>query len=333
MALNQFRAVIYQHETYFCLMGEQILISICIPAYNRVHFLKRLLDSISIQSFHNFEVIITDDSPGQDVCEVAKSHPISSKIRYFKNPVQLGTPENWNEGLRKATGDWIKIMHDDDWFSNADSLKEFAGHIRKTGDELIFSAYTNVYPNGTKKNITLTGFYLNRLKKSPDSLFASNRIGPPSVVLFKKNSSLYFDNRMKWLVDIDFYITYLKNCQGLIYIKQPLVQVGISESQVTQMSFGNPDIEIPERKQLFEKLGANSIRYLPVYDQWWRFIRNFRISNEKQLNQNDSELHLPNPIISMIRVQNRIPPGLLKIGVFSKSFMLVHYIYTRLRFS
>ena len=56
---------------------------------------------------------------------VAKSHPISSKIRYFKNADQLGTPENWNEGLRKASGDWIKIMHDDDWFTGPESLHIF----------------------------------------------------------------------------------------------------------------------------------------------------------------------------------------------------------------
>ena len=44
-------------------MAEPILISICIPAYKHPDFLKRLLDSISIQSFRDFEVIISDDSP------------------------------------------------------------------------------------------------------------------------------------------------------------------------------------------------------------------------------------------------------------------------------
>ena len=42
-------------------MAEPSLISICIPAYKHPDFLKRLLDSISIQSFKNFEVIISDD--------------------------------------------------------------------------------------------------------------------------------------------------------------------------------------------------------------------------------------------------------------------------------
>ncbi len=37
------------------------LFSICIPAYNRVHHLETLLDSILIQSFHDFEIVICED--------------------------------------------------------------------------------------------------------------------------------------------------------------------------------------------------------------------------------------------------------------------------------
>ena len=42
------------------------LISICIPTYNRPKLLGLLLDSILIQSYQNFEIIITDNSEGMD---------------------------------------------------------------------------------------------------------------------------------------------------------------------------------------------------------------------------------------------------------------------------
>jgi glycosyltransferase involved in cell wall biosynthesis len=332
LALREFKPAIYQHETYFCLMEEQIFVSICIPAYSRVQFLQRLLDSISLQSFSNFEVVITDDSPGNEVFELSKSHPLGSKIRYFKNPVSLGSPENWNEALRKSAGEWIKIMHDDDWFTHAGSLEEFVRNINNENVQFVFSSYTNVYPDGHKKHVHLNRFYVNRLMEKPELLFASNRIGPPSAVLFKKMDSVYFDQRMKWLVDIDFYIAYLKKYPGFVYIDRPLVQIGISQSQVTQISFGNPEIEIPERKLLFEKLGEKALRYLPVYDEWWRFIRNFKISDVRQLNPDRSLPTIPKPLASMVRFQNNIPMGMLKIGIFSKSLMFAHYLYSRLRF-
>ena len=50
------------------------LISICIPAYNRTTYLKRLFESIVDQVFKDFEVIVSDDSPNdsvKDLCAVS----------------------------------------------------------------------------------------------------------------------------------------------------------------------------------------------------------------------------------------------------------------------
>jgi len=97
-------------------------ISICIPTYKRIQYLKRLLNSIAIQNFKDFEVIITDDSPSGDVNDLCDRYKNKIQINYYKNPAPLGTPENWNESIRHAKGEWIKLMHDDDWFANEDSL-------------------------------------------------------------------------------------------------------------------------------------------------------------------------------------------------------------------
>src|SRR5664279_4050459 len=142
-------------------MDDALFISICIPAYQRTEFLKRLLDSISAQVYPHFEVVITDDSPGNEVQELVEKHPIRPKVRYFKNNMKLGTPENWNESMRRAKSDWIKIMHDDDWFSEPGSLGDFADHVRKGKSAFYFSAYSNVYPDKTTKQINITYRILN----------------------------------------------------------------------------------------------------------------------------------------------------------------------------
>ncbi|HUZ60328.1 MAG TPA: glycosyltransferase, partial [Hanamia sp.] len=86
------------------------LISICIPAYKHVDYLKKLLDSVSIQTFKDFEVVITDDSPDDGVKQLLETFPTTNNIRYYKNSKALGTPENWNEAIRKSEGTWIKLM-------------------------------------------------------------------------------------------------------------------------------------------------------------------------------------------------------------------------------
>ena len=86
-------------------------LSICIPAYKNTTHLERLLESVKQQSFCDFEVVITDDSPDDTVQQLVSTFANSLPIRYFRNQQQLGTPENWNESIRHANGKWIKIMH------------------------------------------------------------------------------------------------------------------------------------------------------------------------------------------------------------------------------
>jgi glycosyltransferase involved in cell wall biosynthesis len=306
-------------------MDETPFISICIPAFQRITYLRRLLDSIEIQSFRDFETVISDDSPGSEVQELIQNHALKPKIRYFRNKETLGSPENWNEGIRNSRAGWIKIMHDDDWFSGPGSLLAFADAIRSKNARFYFSAYTNVEPDGKSGKIRINNFQLNVLKKLPESLMAANRIGPPSVVIFKKEDSLYFDRRMQWLVDIDFYIRYLKKYPTVEYIPQNLVQIGISASQVTRRSFGNPGIEIPERFLLGEKLNYSAIRHISVFDSWWRFMRNLSIRNLEQIKRSGYHGKIPEFITEMMMAQQKIPVTLLKRGVFSKIFMLLHY--------
>src|SRR5215213_9554314 len=101
---------------------SQHFISICIPAFKRVEYLARLLDSVKKQRFRDFEVIITDDSPAEEVRNLAEKYRYDFELKYSKNASPLGTPENWNAAIRQARGEWIKLMHDDDWFRNEDSL-------------------------------------------------------------------------------------------------------------------------------------------------------------------------------------------------------------------
>ncbi len=88
---------------------------------------------------------------------------------------------------------------------------------------------------------------------------------------------------MQWLVDIDFYIRYLKKYPPAGIYSKNLVQIGISESQVTRSSFGNPEIEIPERFMLGEKLEMISTQQFPIFDSWWRFLRNLSIRDIEQI--------------------------------------------------
>ena len=300
-----------------------MLISICIPAYKRTAYLRRLLDSIAIQNFKDFEVIVSDDSPDNSVQLVCDEYANRFKLVYYKNAVALGTPANWNFGISKAGGEWIKLMHDDDWFADENALAQFAKYTDK--NKFIFSAYTNHFENGITKTMYLRPFWSKKIIKEPAVLIAENVIGPPSVTLIHRSIKEQYDERLPWRVDIEFYYRVLQQTKDYTYINQPLINVGISESQVTQSCIYKPEVELPEGYILLKKQSARPLKNMLVYDAWWRLLRNMNITTINQLEQYGNK-NWPKVIINMVNDLAKAPRSLLNKGAFSKMLMTVSYL-------
>ncbi len=303
-----------------------VFISICIPAYKRVEFLERLLDSIAIQSYKDFEVIVSDDSPTNDVSDLCEKYKGYFQLNYHKNVSALGTPENWNEAIRRANGKWIKLMHDDDWFSTSESLNKFAAAAMQNKANFIFSGYTNVELNSNKQNAYLMGWFERYLfKKSPVNLLKKNFIGHPSTTLIENNLENWYDSELKWVVDIEFYIRVLENKSSYHYIPETLANLGIGSEQVTATAFRNPNVEIPENIELLKKIKPAALKKIFAYDYYWRFIRNLSIRDISIVRKYYNDLEVPVLLQKMIKQQSCIPVKIIKIGFFSKITMLATY--------
>ncbi len=308
-------------------MSNLPLISICIPAYKRIKFLQRLFDSIAIQTFKDYEVIITDDSPDEVVATFVNNYSGIEQIHYFRNLTTLGTPENWNESIRKASGTWIKLMHDDDWFADANSLQTFyEATINNSQHSFIFSGHNNIKEGKNfKKEILLnaTGNFL--LKQSPLNLFKKQFIGNPSCTLIRRDINVFYDSRFQWVVDFEFYVRCLLKVKKYYYINLPMVNVGINDEQVTNYTFRKPQIEIPENHIMAEKLGFHILRNIFVYDYYWRMYRNLGIKNIQDIKQyHAGSIH---PLLAqMVNAQDKIPVVILRRGIFSKMFMSFNYL-------
>ncbi|MGC4231685.1 MAG: glycosyltransferase family 2 protein [Niabella sp.] len=301
-------------------------ISICIPAYQRPQYLKRLLDSIRVQSFADFEVIITDDSPDDSVHQLFHEYADIPSLYYHKNPRPLGTPANWNAAIALAKGQWIKLMHDDDWFMDTGSLQQFADAAKKNDGAFIFSAFINKYENsGIEKIHFPEKFRLKQLKKHPGSILSKNIIGHPSTTLYPNDGKCLYDEKLKWLVDVEMYIRRLDSSR-FVYIKKTLVALGMSDSQVTAQVKMAPEVEIPEHLYFLKKTGVHILKNIMAYDYFWRFIRNFNVTTPAYFKQYDKENTAPEIISRMINAQNKIPKPLLRTGVISKLLMLLHYL-------
>lgn len=113
------------------------LISIIVTYYNKIEFIKDTLESISSQSFKNFEVLIIYDQKNSDHYHYIKSL-IQSDSRFIllDNKNNFGVSYSRNIGITAAKGDYICFLDADDLW-DIDKLNIQLSFMKK--NNLLFS--------------------------------------------------------------------------------------------------------------------------------------------------------------------------------------------------
>jgi Glycosyltransferases involved in cell wall biogenesis len=231
-------------------------VSICIPAYLQKDLLLRTLDSVFAQDYTDFEVIVTDDSPDRNIEEALRAHANGAKVTYVRNRERMGSPANWNEAVRLAKGEYVKILHHDDWFNSKASLGAYVAALDgDRGSDFAFSAArVHDVSTGNVYLHTANARQLRDLRRHPGSLFQGNFIGAPSATIFRRKSFVPFDTNLKWVVDMDFYLQMLFRNPQFCFLPEPLVcTTAGSPHQVTTECAGDKGVVLFEWLYLYCK--------------------------------------------------------------------------------
>ncbi len=101
-----------------------VKVSICIPTYTRLAYLKELVASCLSQTYSHFEICISQDiTPNgliSEINEYCKALEINNPdlIKYKAQNTNLGLAGNWNALVDMAQGEFIFIPGDDDLISS-----------------------------------------------------------------------------------------------------------------------------------------------------------------------------------------------------------------------
>lgn len=99
-------------------------ISIIIPTYNRANYLAKAIQCCLRQQ-GNFEIIISDNCSTDNTTDIVRPFLSDLRIRYFRNERNLGMMGNWKKCIYEhCRADWFVLMSDDDYFTDADYLKD-----------------------------------------------------------------------------------------------------------------------------------------------------------------------------------------------------------------
>lgn len=124
----------------------QPLVSIGIPTYNRPNSLRKTLESVSLQTYQNLEIIVSDNcSPGeQTVLTVNEFLAKDNRIKFFRQEKNIGMEGNFPFVLKQATGEYFMWLADDDWL-DLNFIEECTKFILKNPDYSLVSGRTKFY--------------------------------------------------------------------------------------------------------------------------------------------------------------------------------------------
>lgn len=194
-------------------------VSILIPTYNYGHHIDEAIQSALNQTYTDFEMVIVDDQSTDNTDEVVAKYLNDKRIRYYKNPVNLGLVENFNRCLSYAKGEYIKFLLADDKFEPS-LLEKFVQIMEKYPNVSLVTSNRDMFGTEIKKrNLPFTG-----LREGKKVIFESlrekngNWIGEPTTVMFRRSDLRVgnFNPAYYCLVDWEMWLRLL--CVGDCYI-------------------------------------------------------------------------------------------------------------------
>ncbi|MEY4332415.1 MAG: hypothetical protein RLZZ196_1153 [Bacteroidota bacterium] len=214
-------------------------ISIAVPTwecYGRgEEFLNDLLRTIEIQTFKDFEVIISDHSVDDNLLKSISQFKDRFKINYFKNKNDRGNgPSNTNNAIEKCSGEIIKIMFQDDFFYDDEALEKIYNCFNENENWLLCGSN---HTNDDGHN-----FYWDLYPKwNPDIIKGKNTLGSPSALAFKNKifKQVKFDTNLTMMMDCDFYYSIKKMYGEPIYLNDVLVSNRVHTNQISQQFYNN----------------------------------------------------------------------------------------------
>ncbi len=195
-------------------------ISFIIPAYNAGKYIKRCIDSIISLNLDDYEIIVVNDGSSDNTSSIVNHMANTNERVMVIDKENEGVSAARNDGMDKATGDFIMFVDADDYLTDS-----FASSLKRGGsfepDDLMIFGMDRKSRNGdvSKWNYEshrYTDSEILNLLMDMDAL----PLGSPCAKLFKtsilKGHNIRFNPGQKLFEDACFVYNYLKHCRSVL---------------------------------------------------------------------------------------------------------------------
>jgi len=271
------------------------IISIIIPVFNRAHLIRETLDSISLQTYQNWECIVVDDGSTDNIEDVLREFiKKDSRFQYHKRPEgKIKGPNSCrNYGFEKSKGLWINWFDSDDTYAET-AIEEFVKALEPNLDAVVGKLVK--IDSVTKEVIGYNRIFSESLIEKYFTGFLSFYVcGPLWNREFLNNQEELFDENIRYLDDWDFNLRMLYKKPKIKFIDKILFNYNINLNSLSNQIYNLNSIEInseitAREKQLKiirkNKLVKYSVCLKYVRERYKMILRDILISNQKHVDK------------------------------------------------
>ncbi len=208
------------------------MVSIIVATHNRVNLLPKAIQSLLIQTYKDFEIIIIDDASQDEtpsvIAALCRSDP---RIRSIRSEQNIGPGAARNLGIQQARGEFIAILDDDD-IAYPERLEIQVNLLINNPDiGLVFSSVEHfdetMQTLSIQPDIVVRGLFPANPDMVFELLYLENNYIPNTTIMMRKNIWNDFRYPTNPWVGEDWFLCLALSGSGIkmIAIEKPLVRL------------------------------------------------------------------------------------------------------------
>ncbi|MBQ7945517.1 MAG: glycosyltransferase [Bacteroidales bacterium] len=162
-------------------------ISLIISVYKNIPALKTILDALKLQSYRNFDIVISEDGEDPAMADFIASYPFEQAYQHLTQP-DLGWRKNraLNAAIRAAKGDWLIFID---------------------GDSVPHPRFVEMHRRYAKEGVFLGGKRVKLCQKQSEELMANPKDVLPKLSKKIFGLALFHNNRQERFLEEAFFLS------------------------------------------------------------------------------------------------------------------------------
>jgi glycosyltransferase involved in cell wall biosynthesis len=230
-----------------------MIVSLAVPVYDMkgegVKFLQKNLRSILSQKIDfDLEIVVSDQSLDDDIENFLNVFPVDG-LKYLREPNRGNHSCNTNNVLKNCSGDFIKILYQDDYFMDEFSLQKTINALKNSDKKWLVSACCH----------SRDGIHVERPFQpvwNENMLYGENTYSAPSVVAIRQEcKETLFDENILYMPDVEYYHRMDKLWGKPLYFREITVVNMTHPNQTQHLIHDKMQNDLKYIKKKYENIG------------------------------------------------------------------------------